>query len=345
MRKFGITLVSLLALCLIGISCSKQNEFPSKGEKVTVSLNVGGDFDVNVDQKPITKAGETPKDAYGINVYYDKEGDGKTNDIYAYGLFDNVADMSITLLSNHKYKVICTLVKDARTTLFYGQAFNNTYSGYAYPFQTNASGSTLVNNAFIIGSGKYFSGFNTGTAHISSTSSPSTSNYKSYASINRFYGETDNYNPVPNGTIDIYLKRVVFGAKFVVTGLQEGTATVKCGSPNYTFYSHTYTADLEGTGRIYTFPNVRNTWLDDNIYEVATVTINYTSNRGSLWNLSQSQDIQFKRNVMTTVNIQLNPDLTGAKFSITEEEFDEDNLIDLGINTDGLIDTIVNPNN
>mgnify|MGYP006317082985 CR=1 FL=1 len=48
---------------------------------------------------------------------------------------------------------------------------------------------------------------------------------------------------------------------------------------------------------------------------------------------------------MTTVNIDLNPDLSGAVFSITEEEMDEENVIDMGINTDGLIDVVVKPGN
>jgi hypothetical protein len=61
--------------------------------------------------------------------------------------------------------------------------------------------------------------------------------------------------------------------------------------------------------------------------------------------MSQSKDIQFKRNVMTTVNIELNPDLSGAVFTLTEEEMGEDNNIDMGINTDGLIDIVVKPEN
>ena len=48
---------------------------------------------------------------------------------------------------------------------------------------------------------------------------------------------------------------------------------------------------------------------------------------------------------MTTVNIELNPDLSGAVFTLTEEEMGEDNNIDMGINTDGLIDIVVKPEN
>ena len=78
--------------------------------------------------------------------------------------------------------------------------------------------------------------------------------------------------------------------------------------------------------------------------ENQTITLNFISNRGEPWDLSQSQVITFKRNVMTTINITLNPDLSGAIFDLIEEDFDE-NDIDLGINTDGYIDIIVNPDN
>ena len=327
----------LLAICLSGVGCGKTETPAAECEEMTVSLKLDGDFDAFVDQEPMTKAGSS-NDAYGINVYYDKEGDGATNDLYAYGLFDNVADMTITLLTKHKYKVQCTLVKNARNTLYFGQAFGNAYSGYAYPFQTNSSNSTQVTNKFVIGTSNYFSGFGSGDAHVASTTSPSTSNSTKCASANRFYGETDQYEPVAGGKIDVYLKRVIFGAKFVVTGLKEGTLDVKCGD----FFLKTYSTDDGGVEKIYTFPDVYNVWKNDTPL-TENVTISYTSARGKLWNISQEQKVQFKRNVMTTVNIQVNPDLSGANFNVTKEELEEDNVIDMGINTDGLIDIIVNP--
>lgn len=246
--------------------------------------------------------------------------------------------MSITLLSNHKYKVCCTLIKDAKNTLYFGQAFGNAYSGYAYPFQTNDSGSTLLNNKFIIGTSTYLSGMNSGDAHIAKTTSPSSDNATPNASVNRFYGETDQYEPVPNGVIDVYLKRVVFGAKFVVTGVKEGTLTVTCGK----FYQRTYSVDDTGTESIYTFTDTHTCWEKGTPMTVP-ISFVYTSSRGSLWNITGSQDVQFKRNVMTTVNVTLTPDLSGGLFDLSEEPLDAENVIDMGINTDGLIDIIVNP--
>ena len=336
-RVYTLLWLSLLMLCTSG--CQKTDINVVEHEPMTVSLNLTGDFEVDVTQDPLTRAASTD-DAYALNIYYDKEGDGSVNDIYAYGLFDNVADMTITLLSNHKYNIYCSLIKNAKNTIYYGQAFNNAYSGYAYPFQTNASNSTLIGNAFIIGTSTYFTGLGSGNTHLASTTSPSTSNYVKYPKVNRFYGVTKGYVPVPNGTIDIYLKRIVFGAKFVVTGVQDGKLSLSAGA----FYSATYSNDHAGTETIYTFPNVSDVYGNE-LPLVATVSLNYDSDRGNLWDLSTSQNVQFKRNVMTTVNINLNPDLSGASLSITEEDLAEENVIDLGLNTDGLIDIVVKPEN
>lgn len=330
--------VALLGALLFGTGCDRSGgDAPQAEETVTVHLNLIGDFNVEVDQEPLTRA-ESSDDAYAINVTYE---DGQ----YAYGLFDNVADMTITLLSNHRYTVECCLVKNAKNTLFYGQAFNNAYTGYAYPFQTSSSNSTLVNNRFVIGNGVKFTGLQSGNAHLHSNSSPSTSNYSQYApGVNRFYGRTSGYEPVPNGTIDVYLKRVVFGARFEVEGLQEGSLKIEAGD----FYTSTKSANGLWSEQIYTFPGVYDVWNND-LPLVFNVKLTYTSDRGqgsgTLWNITQNREVQFKRNVMTTVTAKVNPDLSGLTFDIAEEEMDPDNEIYLGINTDGLIDIIVNPNN
>jgi hypothetical protein len=336
MKHVNFLYLFLLPVLILS-SCSETTPSDSNKEPITIALRLSGDFSVDVTQDPITKV--STNDAYGINVYYDYQGDGVTDDMYGYGLFDNVGDMSITLLSGHKYKFTCGLVKDAKNVLYFGQAFSKPYSGYAYPFQTTTSGSTMIGNRFIIGSGVRLSGISSDGVHLKNNSAPSTSNSTQYASINRFYGETDQYEPVPNGTVDIYLKRVVFGAKFVVSGVVDGTLSVTCGD----FFSKSYTNDDPGTEKIYSFTDPWDCWKNETPLS-ATVSINYTSNRGgSLWNLSNSQSITFRRNVMTTVTINVSPDLSGASLSFTEEPLGDDNDINIGINTDGLIDIIVNP--
>ena len=59
-----------------------------------------------------------PKKIYGINVYYKKDGDTQYQN-YAYGLFDNIEDMTISLIGGYKYKFECSMVKNDADTLYH----------------------------------------------------------------------------------------------------------------------------------------------------------------------------------------------------------------------------------
>ena len=332
--------MSLLCIFLMAACSSDETENivtppDEKPEMYMISFNFCGD--INVSQEALGR-GVATDDVYGFNVYYDKEKDEVIDDLYAYGVFDNKEDMNIALLSGYKYKFECTLVKNGKKTLYYGQAFNNAYTGVCYPFQTNSAKSTMIENKFTIGTSTYLSGIKKGDAHLASVT-PTTSNANKYASVNRFYGETNNYTPTKNGQVTIDLKRVVFGAKFVITGVQEGSLTASCGN----FWSKTTTIDDEGTATIYSYPDVYDCWKNESKL-TETVTLKFTSDHGILWDLSSSTTVTFKRNVMTTVNINVSPDLSSGSFSLEVEALEEDaNYIDLEINSDGVIDTPVNP--
>ena len=316
---------------LIVTACSTEDstsETPPTSEKYTVSLALGGE--ISVTDEPLAR-GTATNHIYGINVYYDKDGDGETNDLYGYGLFDNIEDMTIELLSNHKYKFECSLVKNGKTSLYFN-------SGYLAPFQSGSYASsyskTILGNKFIIGSGNYLTGIKSGNAHLNNTTYTNSSSSTKYASVNRFYGELDNYTPIQGGVATIYLKRVVFGAKFIITGVEDGTLNVS--SP---FWSKGLTEDYESDEMIFTFNDVYDCWKNETRWG-ATISLTFTSDRGNANNLSNSQTITFKRNTLTTVIINVNP-MTG--FTFTTEDWGEDNLIDLEINTDGVIDTPVVP--
>ena len=319
----------LLLLMFIVTACSKEDSASSTPpvEKYTVSLALDGE--ISVTDEPLTR-GTATNHIYGINVYYDKDGDGKTDDLYGYGLFDNIEDMTIELLSSHKYRFVCSLVKDGKNTLFYGQKYGSSYSGYYYPFYlyNNNDYPTLLENKFILGTGKYFDSLGGGR-----TTTPSGSTYY-YASVNRFYGQLADYTPTQGGVATIYLKRVVFGAKFIVTGVQEGTLEVDSD-----FWDFSVTEDYESDERIFTFYDVYDCWKNETPYN-AKINFTFTSTTGSRNNISSSKTVTFKRNTLTTITINVSPT---SGFTINEEDWSEDNLIDLEINTDGVIDTPVVP--
>lgn len=338
------TFFSVMVL-LISISCSNTDEgLQEKQPEVYYDVNLelaDFDFDVSVE----TRAAST-KTIYGINVYYDKEKDGVQDDFYAYGLFDTTSSMNITLIGGYKYKFVCSVVRDADDWLYYGPYSGNNFSGYAKPFQLSSSNSTAVQNKFLIGSSAsgYLSGLGSGYAVIQSSNSNGYADSGRYPSLERYYGEYADYEPVPNDKVIIPVKKTFFGNKLIVNGVSGGTVSVSCkiGSDNV-WTKGSITSNFEGTGSIYSYNDVYNCWKNEpNL--TGTVSFTYDSNRGDWWDISKSKQITFKRNVMTTITINLTPDFSGASIGVTEESMGDDNEITLEGSNGELIEVTVDPN-
>jgi hypothetical protein len=344
MKQLRLIFMFVMGLALM--ACTREETFPAEEDTIpaeeeasgeyVVSLNFTGDIEVS--QDPLTKATPT-NDLYGINVYYDKEKDGYTNDVYGYGLFDNKEDMKIALLDGYKYRFVCSLVKNGKNTLFSGLgAFGSSSFGYAYPFQTGTASSptpTALGNRFVVG-GNYLIGLASGSAHNwIGGKAPNASNYSKYASgIERYYGETDNYTPTTGGVVSIALKKVIFGVKFVIEGIQDGELTASCGDLlSITTKENQYSNSIT----IYSYPDLQDCWKNDSALSMK-VSLSFKGNGGGDL-LTVKQDVTFKRNTLTVVTLQI----SGGTFNVTEEPLSEDNYIDLGINSDGVIDTPVIP--
>lgn len=321
-------IILFFTTALLLLSCSSSEEETLAEEQLqTYTISFGmGNFDASVESR--TAPGKT---IYGINVYYDREKDGIQDDIYAYGLFDNTNSMTITLIGGYKYRFVCSLVKDADDKLYYGPYQSNNFSGYARPFQLSNSNSTAVQNKFITGTSAYLSGLETGTAVIADANTQNAvSTAPNFPSLERYYGELSGYEPKANDRVIIPVKKTFFGNRLIVNGMKDGSLVVKCtiGSSGTVWERSGITADLDTNGSIYSYHNVKECWQKDNTL-TATVTYNYTSKRGSWWDLSGSKQLIFKRNVMTTITLNLNPDMSGASIAATEEALDDDNTITL----------------
>ena len=339
MKRLLLAFFALTILWSCDKGASSEIEY---GTPITVKLGIDGD--VSVSSESVTK-GSADIGIYGINVYFDKEKDGNTNDIYAFGIFDNVADMTITMLSGYKYTFKCTLVRNGVDKLYFGQYGSNTYSGYAKPFQTSKTTSSQVSNSFKYtnnSGGEYLSGIGSGIAIINNNGAASGD--VTHPKLNRYYGEMANYTPVAGGVVTIPLKKTCFAVKLIIKGVPEGklNADVKIDGSYMLASASAGTADSIGEAVTYSFNNITQ-YVNDGASAQAVVSWAFTSSKFSQWNLSGSSNITIKRNVLTTVTVSVTPDNSSGSISLTEEEWDDDNVINMGINTDGLIDIIVNP--
>ncbi len=242
------------------------NNPTEQSEMVTVSFAVKGDITINEEPLPLSRAAgvETEStDLYGINIYYDKDKDGKINDVYGYGLFDNVADMTVSLLTGYKYKFICSLVKDGKNKIVNAKAINpknnnnlSSYAGYGAPFWKSdqsytentysyryvyryysygtyhydyyydyQNAPTILTNQFTLGTSSHLTGLGQGWGHEKNNAYIECSDgaLTHYFPADRYYGETTDYTPKEGGIVTINMKRCTFGVKFVVTGVTDGT--------------------------------------------------------------------------------------------------------------------------
>ena len=305
-------------------------------EHVMVSLAMAGE--VTVSEVPLGRAGTEGKDLYGINVYYDKEKDGRSDDIYGYGLFDCVDSMRLSLLTGYTYKFVCTLVRDGKEKVY------ERYSGsYSYPFMRRYSYSSTVEtdleNRFVIGDSYYFTGLGDGMTYLKNGKSYES---RSFPPTERYYGETEGYKPTTNGTVVIDLKRCSYGVKFVVKGVTDGTLEVSMNGCANSFSVSTPEAESEGV--IYAFSDVGGCWKSETDYSL-NATLSLTWKRGN--NVTQTlenQRVTLKRNVMTTVTIDLNGSTGDSFIGINPEGTPmTDEKVDFTIDADGQEDTEVKP--
>ena len=147
-----------------------------------------------------------------------------------------------------------------------------------------------------------------------------------YPETDRFYGEVDNYTPTENGSLTIDLKRTAFGLKYEVSGVTDGTISVKIANSSRTFFKNTaITSEYESEEKIFTFYDVYSAWLyADNYTESITVSASWARGVGITQDLG-SKTVQIKRNAMNVIRLKLGSvDYDGNIGIEVEEETDMD---------------------
>lgn len=366
----------LFALVAFAIGCSKDagtdepqtpDQPSEQPEMVTVSFAVKGDVTIEEGPLPMSRAaGEETEstDLYKIICYYDKERDGKIDDGYGYGVFDNIEDMTISLLTGYKYRFFCTLVKDGKNKIYHYKG-NYHFTEYFLPF---ADDGDYLENQFKLGYQYLDSDLDDLRSGISNIENRSDKIY--YPQTDRYYGEVTDYSPKEGGVVNIELKRCVFGVKFVITGVTDGTFLFEVHdtkdykysgidrNPNSSYstresvklfsaWNFDIKADTTFKETLYTYRRVFECWRDamtDKDYS-ENFTLDMTWKRGN--GVTQTLDpltVTFKRNVLTTVNIRLNGGDTNNSFNldIEKDEMGEENT-DFDIDAGDMTDTPVDP--
>lgn len=333
---FWMAACALVAAALV--ACSKEDA-PTPQEEpefYTVQLGWGGEI-VDIAYEPLdTRA--TTDDLYGIQVYSTpdielEEGEEVTWNRFAYGLFDDPNNITITLPKGYKYKFEATMIVDGKNRIWkYEMEYMN-------PFYHHSShNGTKITNSFDYQINKGFNYLHVGYSNLT------INNGDGYGipNLERFYGELENFNPKQNSSSAIIpMKRTSFGAKFVAAGTLATSGTLEIEMGDAPILELELTEGDDSISDIFTFSNVSEAWLNDDYTETIGVSFKWVRTDGSMVPLG-THNITFKRNTTTVVTVNINKDgeTEGVGFSIDESEqgempVEEDNSVTI---TDGEVE-------
>lgn len=315
MRTFRLigTVLLTAVMCAGLASCSNDEEEPeivTTPKEYTVSLGLVGEI-VDITESPLTKA--TSNDLYGIRVYsypasktinrdaYPKAGSGDGITPYAYGLFDDISNLTVKLLDGYKYDFVVTMVVDGKTKI---SEYRDGEYKYGSPFRAALNNSftyTTYNGLTDIGEGMI-------------------SNPNGCLKADRYYGEVLDYVPTEDGTVAVDMKRIVFGLKFIAEGLTEGTLSIMGVGGHDSFaitYPETEFEDIFSfyyCSSVYMYLKYRDNFSNDEYNshfdedgcykEETTVTLSWVRSDGVVAPLGD-YTITVKCNKLTTVTVKM----------------------------------------
>lgn len=315
-------------------------EIPAQEQEAyTVQLGFGGEWDVTYE--PLTR-GNDNNDLYGIQVYSAPNNEEKTTwSKYAYGLFDDVDNVTISLLKGFKYKFVATMVVDGKDKIY------NYRGAFSAPFWIAGQhyGECFVENLFNYSSTDIFSYIDAGQSNLVGLSSG-----LSHPNTERFYGELLDYVPEEssNDKAKIHMKRTSFGAKFIAQGKLAKAGRLEVLMTEAPAISIDLTQEKQHDD-IYTFKKVKAAYdyQTGNYEEDIDVSINwhYDTEDGEVTVPLGTHKITYKRNATTVVKINLeNTNVEGGlgfELAETGAMVDGDEYV---INDGGNVDTEIDTN-
>lgn len=332
---FGLAIAAMVASVAM-IACSKEDA-PAPQEEpefYTVQLGWGGEI-VDIAYEPLGTRAATD-DLYGIQVYSTpdvelEEGEEISWKRFAYGLFDDPDNITITLPKGYKYKFEATMVVDGKNRI-------RNRDGYAEPFSPSYWEKITNTFDYQINRGLYLYYGNTRLNVIEDEN-----DYYSRPNVERFYGELEDYSPsTSNTSVIIPMKRTSFGAKFVATGTLATSGILEIELEGAPILELKLTGGEDSISDIFTFFEVRQAWVEDDYTETIGVSFKWIREDGSMVPLG-THSVKYTRNMTTVVTVTINKDgeTEGVGFEIDDSEKgpmpeNEDNSVTI---VDGEVET------
>lgn len=318
--------ILFVLVCLTG--CGKEMQ-QTLVEECLVSFSLGGE--ITTSATPMTKA--STNDLYLVQVY-------RGTSAFAFGVYDDPQSIQIPLKKGtEKFRFIISLLRNGKTRLGsnYSSVTNSYYScsrgGGTF---TNGSGSSnsgyhRINHVYInsVGTFRYYSNATSTelrTSYISSLRLDEITTANLYGNKypvcdDWFYGEINNYTPTGSyETLSLDLKRVGFQVKYELSGVTDGTVTVKLSNSTKTFIDKAIsTSSYSSEPQFYAFYDVHSAWQHANDYsENFTLSVSWLRGIGITEDYG-TKTIQLKRNCLNNIKISMGNNDQSAGMSVTAE--------------------------
>ena len=313
-------IVFILSVLLLW-SCSEEdipnNNTISEEVYVTVNIKLGGEI-LDVTQEPMTK-GLTNNDLTAIQINEVVVNDYEEEVPYAWGLFDDVSNISVKLKKGAKYDIEATTVINGKSIM----KFNS--EGYDTPLTLSNGGfitCTFVTNGMDISSKVHF--------HSLSSSEVGLKNFDliyQYSNVDKYY-YTNSFVAEEGSGIDLDMKRVSAGLKVITNNLTDGKLLIESRD-----FPHIEINPGEEYDEIYTIPwyvtmGMGNKWGDDDCKTSSIMTFTYQDASGEKTQIA-SQKIEFTRNKKTVITVNIPDDEEiGTQKNAIKVSLDETPMVD-----------------
>lgn len=220
--NYIITIGTVMLMSFGLFSCADTDipdcDTDASDEYIEVSLKCTGDI-TDMGATPMSRADGT--DLYCFHVLVDEVVGGDEYLMpYAYGLFNDISDVTVKLRTIDKYAVVCTMVEDGANVIYSEEREGLRY--YSFPFECQLTNSFIYDadsdiNPVLSGAAVIYDDYGYGV-------------YSYMPSIKRYLGVSDLknlYDPsTGNGTLSVNLKNMTFGMNITANNFTEGTIRI-----------------------------------------------------------------------------------------------------------------------
>ena len=232
MKKLNYFATAFMAvlLCVGFASCNNDCDDPVENnpvEKKMCTVSINPQSIISVEEEPLGRAEEAGNDLYLIYVYQITDGG---NVSYAYGLFDNLSNITVDLYEGDKYNVQSVAVKNGKNIIYCGED-----GLYAPPFIAKLTNSFVYDttNTYKFNPARFFVANDNGQK--SSKISLGLENFLGGTSSYNGYTASDNMDPIQIS----YIRLGTAAAEFTAVDMSSGSLKITISAKDDSNTIHT----------------------------------------------------------------------------------------------------------